>query len=247
MAGERVEADHRRGQALGDALGAARAAVGDDQAADALGVQVTRAELDHLARADQQRRVAVEAREHAPREPDAGRGDRNGGCPDRGLGANALRDRKRGLEQAVELAARGARLPGGAVGVLELPEDLRLAEDQRVEPGSNRERMAHGVRPLDAIQALGERGVAARLGDQPAGHRLRGTADGVHLGAVAGGDDERFRHARQCPQRRERARQPLRVEHDALAHFDRRRAVIQTEDEEGHDGPAAGIGRRIVG
>ena len=104
--GERVEADHRGGQAFGDALGAARAAVRDDQAADPLRVQVARGELDHLAGADQERGVPLEAREHAPREPDAGRGDRDRARADRGLGAHALGDRERGLEQPVELRCR---------------------------------------------------------------------------------------------------------------------------------------------
>ena len=145
-AAQRLEPDHRGRQALGDPLGAARAAVRDDHAADLLRVQVARRELDHLAGADQERRVPLEAREHAPRELDAGGGDRDRARADRGFRAHALGDGEGGLEQAIEQRAGRARLLRRAVGVLELAEDLRLAEDQRVEPGGDGERVAHGVR-----------------------------------------------------------------------------------------------------
>ena len=68
-------------------------------------------------------------------------------------------------------ARRAARLLRRAVGILELAEDLRLAEDHRIEPGGDGIRVPHGIRVLDAVQAICERPVAARLGDEPVGER----------------------------------------------------------------------------
>ena len=243
--GERLEADHRGGQTFGDALGAVGAAVRDDEAADLLRVQVARRELDHLAGADEERSVPFEAREHAPREPDSRGGDRDRVRADRGLRPHPLGHREGGLEQPVQQRAGRACLLRGAVRVLELAEDLRLAEDQRVEPGGDGERVAHRVRSLDAVQASGERPVAAGFGDQPVCERFRPDADAVELGAVTGGDDQRLGEPGQGAERRERARQPLGVEHDAFTHLDRRGAVVQAEDEERHAVPGAEI-RRIV-
>ncbi len=189
--------------------------------------------------------MPLEPREHAPREADAGGGDRDRARADRGLGAHPLGDGEGGLEQAVQQRTGRARLLRRAVRVLELSEDLRLAEDQRVEPGGDRERVTHGVRPLDAVQAVREHPVAAGLGDQPGGERLGAGADAVEFGAVAGRDDQALGKSGQRAERSERARQPLGIEHDALAHFDRRGAVVQSEDEEGHAAPTAKT-RRIV-
>ena len=75
-------------------------------------MQVPGRELDHLAGADQERRVPLESREHAARELDAGRGDGHRACADRRFRANALGDGEARLEQAIEL--RCPRVPASA-------------------------------------------------------------------------------------------------------------------------------------
>ena len=180
----RVEQDRGRLQALGDALRAIEAAVGDDHAADLLRVQVPRGELDHVAGADQERRVALEAAEDAARELDAGGCDRDRARADGGLAADLLGDGERRLEQPVQQRARGARLLRRAVGVLQLAEDLGLAEDQRIESGSDREDVPDRIRLLDAVQAIGQR--AAASGRLPRASRPAA-------------------RCRRCPQRRSRS------------------------------------------
>ena len=92
--------------------------------------------------------------------------------------------------------------------------------------------MSHGLRTLDAVQAVRDRPVAARLGDEPVGERRGGFAHAVELGPVAGRDDQGLGDSGQRTERGERTRQALGIEHDALAHLDRRGAVIQADDEE---------------
>ncbi len=105
--------------------------------------------------------------------------------------------------------------------------------------------MARGVRSLDPVQAIGHRPVAAGFRDEPCSDGFGTAAYAIDLGPVAGGYDQRLGKSGQSAQGSERARQPRRVEHDVFAHLDRRGAVIQSEDKERHDVPAAEI-RRIV-
>ena len=120
------------------------AAIGDDHAAETVGVQVPRNERDHVAGADEQRRALLEAREDRARHRNRRRGDRDGVGADLRLGPHALRDRECRLEQAIEQRPGRAGVLRGAVGILELAEDLRLAEHHRVESRRDRERVRHG-------------------------------------------------------------------------------------------------------
>src|SRR5476651_2070122 len=64
-------------------------------------------------------------------------------CADLGGAAHFLGDREAALEQLVQIGAQAARLVGGADGVLDLAEDLRLAQHHRVQPGGDAEGVAH--------------------------------------------------------------------------------------------------------
>ena len=83
--------------------------------------------------------------EHGLGHRHGGGGDRHGVGADLRLGAHALGDREGRLEQAVQHRAGRAGVLRGAVGVLELAEDLRLAEHHRVEARGHRERVVHGL------------------------------------------------------------------------------------------------------
>ncbi len=47
------------------------------------------------------------------------------------------------MEQAIEQRARAVLLGGDGVGVFHLSEDLRLADDERVEAGGDAEQLPH--------------------------------------------------------------------------------------------------------
>ena len=140
---------------------------------------------------------------------------------------SGMHARLESVDGLAELAARGG---GRLVNVRIPPTGIKVA---------------NGLRPLDAVQAVRERGFSARLPHEPGreGPCLR--AHAIQLRPVAGRDDDGLGDAGKRRERCEREREPLGVEHDALAHLDRCGAVVQPEDEEGHDGIRA-ENRRIV-
>ena len=68
-----------------------------------------------------------------PREVHRDAGDADGARADGGLAAHALGHGEGAVDAAAEQAPQRARGDRGVVGVLHLPEDLRLAEHHRVE------------------------------------------------------------------------------------------------------------------
>jgi hypothetical protein len=114
----------------------------------------------------------------------------------------------RALQEFADAAVRFGRLER----VLHLPEDLRLADDERVERRGHAEEMADGVLlemgaqvARDARRAV----LVGELGDDAldvarGGGRVRigfALGDGVDLGAVAGRDAERLFHRGPLEQR----------------------------------------------
>ena len=97
------------------------------------------------------------------------------------LGVHPLADPQRLLGQLVQRPADGAGLVGCGVGGAQLAEDLRLADDHRVQPGGHREQVLHGgarVVHVDVLGQLGQRhpGVPA----EHRGHVGQPAVEGVH-------------------------------------------------------------------
>ena len=111
-----------------------------------------RRELAHLARADEQHRAVAQLAEDLPRELDRDVRDRDRVAADRGLGARALGGGDRPVAQRVQHRAQAARLLRGLVGLLHLPEDLRLAEHHRVEARRHAEGVAHRRLALEPVE-----------------------------------------------------------------------------------------------
>ena len=93
--------------------------------------------------------------------------------------STSLRDAGRRLEQGLEAGRRGAVAAGGGQRAADLPGDLPLADDHRVEPAGDGEQVGGGVGagadPQVRSTCVG--GVAGAAGD---GLRLpRSRADGV--------------------------------------------------------------------
>ena len=134
--------------------------------------------------------------EEAVGEFDAGGGNGDVVGADGGAVADLFGDGETLLEEAFEDAADGARLPGEAVGLLDLPEDLRFAEDEGVEAAGDAVDVADGLAVVHAEGERGERGGGEVFAGGEPGGELRGvSADGVDFAAVAGGEQGDFVHA----------------------------------------------------
>ena len=213
---------------------------GDHHAADALGLQMARGELAHRPGADQHRGLVVELLEDRPREVDGRRRDRHGFAGNARLRAHALRDGERAVEDSMQHGSGRAGERRLLVMVLHLAEDLRLADDHRVEARGDAEQMPHalasGVR-VEMRRELRVRHVALG-GEELADPRLETARAGVlgdardDLDAVARRDDRRLVHAVETGETRERRLQVDLRERETLPHCDRRGAVAQADDED---------------
>ena len=142
----------------GEALGAGLGAVGDDEIGGAVLDEVAGGELGHLAGADEQDGFSGQGAEDLAGEVDGDRGDGDAGGADLGLGADALGDGEGALEQAFEGAGDGTDLAGDGVGLLDLAEDLGLADDHGVERAGDAEEVADGVALAELVEVRGEGG-----------------------------------------------------------------------------------------
>ena len=123
----------RQGEAAvapGQVLRVGERAVGDQQPAHLAGHQVAGGQFDSLAGADQQHVRFIQPRERFLRQPHRGGGDADRVAPDGGFGARALGGGEGLLERAVERAAEAAGIARIVPGLLDLAEDLRLAQYQ---------------------------------------------------------------------------------------------------------------------
>ena len=100
---------------------------------DALRAQVHAGELGHLPGAEDEHVEAGKLAEDLSRQFDRRVADRNGALAEAGFAAHALADAEGGVEQAMRHRAGEVQLARGRVRRFDLTEDLRLADDQRVE------------------------------------------------------------------------------------------------------------------
>jgi hypothetical protein len=140
------------GDLAGDEGGLLVGAVGDQDGGCALLDEMARGELGHLASADEQDGLALERTEDFAGEVDGDRRDGDGRAADLGLGADALGDGEGALEQRLERGGDGADLAGDGVGLLDLAEDLGLANDHGVERGGDAEEMADGFALAELVE-----------------------------------------------------------------------------------------------
>jgi hypothetical protein len=138
--GDGVEGSSRPADALGELLRALQRAAGDDHFG-ASGPQVAGGELAHLPRAEQERAPLRQAAECFRRELDGGRGDRLRQLRQFRLGADPFARVQRVLEEPVQERAGRPRGQRSVVCLPHLAEDLRLARDERVEPGGDAEQV----------------------------------------------------------------------------------------------------------
>ena len=217
----------------------------DRHVPDALRLHVLRGELAHLAGAEDDDRAAVEVAEDLLGERDRGVADRDGAGAERGFRPHALADGEGRVEQAVEQRSGGFGLPGGAVRFFDLAENLRLADDQRIEAGRDAEQVAGRFEVGDLVDVRLERRSVhavkrADERDQLGSCRRDVVARDVELGAIAR-REHRHLAGRGALRRagRERAQRVLeaaRLEIDALAQLDRRGPMADSDEQEVHLG-----------
>jgi len=120
--------------------------------------------------------------------------------------------------------------------LLQLAEDLRLAQHHRIEAGGDAERMARGVLGRQRVDVRLER-IALELVvvGQPAGRVLRVVRAAVDLGPVAGGQDRRLGHRAGLHQVAQCLGHRLAVEGDPFAHLDRGALVVDADCVELHE------------
>ena len=122
-------------------LGVRPRPAGDDDGADALASQVLCGERADLAGADDQHPAPLETAEDLPCERHCGEAHRHCAFTERRLGANAFADAERPVEQCRSSRPRAVLVGRRLERVLHLSENLRLADDERIEPGGDAEQM----------------------------------------------------------------------------------------------------------
>jgi hypothetical protein len=158
---------------------------------------------------------------------------------ERGLGAHPLGGAPRALEAAAEDRPGGAGGVGPGVGVLQLPEDLRLADHQRVERRRHPEHVIDRRRADVLVQRapdLGRRRAAPRQ-ERPLdlGHRARALGRGrraVDLDPVAGRDQHRLGDAAGVAHVAQHVAELVLGEREVLAHRHRRGPPRQPDHEQ---------------
>ena len=196
LCGQLFEADGEAAVRFGQGLGVREGAVGDDEALDVVVFQVFGDELRGFARADDECGAAVVVVKEAVGEFDAGGGDGDVVGADLGAVADLFGDGEALLEEALQHAADGARFFAEVVGLFELAEDLRLAEDEGVKAAGDAVDVADGVAVVHLEGERGEGcGVEVFVGGKP-GSNVRAVAtDGIEFAAIAGGEQGDFVHA----------------------------------------------------
>jgi hypothetical protein len=190
------------------------------------------AELGHLAGADEENGLAVEAVEDVPGHHDRGRGHRRGGAAEVRLGPHPLGAPERGGADAGQLAAGGAQPLRLLEGVLHLAEDLGLTEDHRVQAGGHPEEVEHRGLATMGVE-VGKQVVPCGASQGRTGPVLEVVAgtDDVELHPVAGGDEQRL--GRRLGHGLEQLGLPLVGQREALADVHRRGVVREADADQG--------------
>ena len=156
LLGQAVEADDRATEALRQAERAVGVAVGDEDRARALVGERARGQLAGLACAEDHHVAFRQRAEHAQREVDRDRGDAHAARADLRLRAHALARRQRRREQAIGQRSRRARAHRRLVRAPDLPLDLRLADDHRLEARRHPVELPGGVAVARRVDRLGQ-------------------------------------------------------------------------------------------
>ncbi|MNZ40518.1 hypothetical protein D3C78_580400 [compost metagenome] len=226
-----------RTELFGQGAGPLQGAVGHDDAAHPLLVQVAGDQGNGFTGADQQRLATTQVTEDLLGQAHRGKGYRHRVFADGGVGAYLLGGTEGGLEKPPEQWADGPGFAGHGIGRLHLPEDLRLAEHQRVKPGGHPHHVPHGIVIFMDVGA-GAQFIQAQLMifGQPAQDTLCAQVVLLYikLAAVAGRKDRGFAAGGQSAELLQGVHQLLRGKRHALAYVYRGSLMVDTEGKKGH-------------
>src|SRR6185503_7873118 len=137
------------------------------------------------------------------------------------------------------------RILRGLVGLLDLAEDLRLADHHRLQAGRHAEGVTDGFRIRVTVEDRVQLAAVARVIAGEEGlqglYRARIVLAGVELHAVAGGEDHGLARPRLRAQAQERVAHLVLGEGEGLAHGERGRPVAHADDDD--HGVRAATGR----
>ena len=116
--------------------------------------------------------------------------------------------------------------------MLHLAQDLRLAQDHRIESARDAEGVRHRAILRQRVHVWMQRPLRQVVEPgKPVRDRIGVVAVEIDLGAIAGREDRRFLHPARADQIAQRVAQCVLRERDALPHVDGRGGVVQAESE----------------
>ncbi len=222
LLGQLLETDGLTVETLGEADRPVVVAVGDEDAGGTAGDQGLGDQLGGLAGADHQHPLLTEVAKRAPGKPDSHRGDRDPLLADRGLLAHPAAGSESAAEETVEDRPGGALDQRQLVGAFDLALDLGLADDHRVEPGGDLEKVVGRVARAQRVEVAEQLGGAdLRLPGEHAQRRRLGFDwvgdDQVELGSIASRYGRRLVDAVNCGQLVQSADRTSLGQREALA------------------------------
>jgi len=188
------------------------------------------AQFDHFTGTDEQDALAGNRLENAFSQMDAGGGHRDDVGADGRRAAHFLGDRERALEKLVQLRAERAVFFGRTHGIFHLAENLRLADDHRIEAAGHAESVADGFRLVVGID-VGRQFVARNLMvmRQPIDHDIGRFGGTVDFRPIAGGQDRHFADRPVARQVTQRMAQFVGAKRYPLADGERRGMMVDAE------------------
>ena len=237
--GKAVEGDGNALEQGRHFLGPGIGPVGDADAAHALADEVTGGQLRHLPGPDEEDAFSLEVPEDLLRQFDGRITYRDGVARDPRLLPDAFRHPKGVVQKPVEKDRRRAVFNGMAIGRLELPQDLRLSHDHRIETRRHAKEVAHRFPILvdveTAFQFIASE-IALPVDELP--ELLNRLPSVLHAGEdlhpVAGRKAERFPDFREAHQLAERMGVIAAGELQPLPDFERGRFMVHADKNEAH-------------
>ena len=230
-----IERDRHSPDLLRQTRRAFEGAVRYDDRAHPSGNKTPRGSLADLSSSQHHDRPPVQIPEDFSREIDGHRSDRRGSAGDLGFAPHLLGHPERVLEKLVEMAGGCPAIGGRSIRLLELAQDLGLADNHRIQAARNTEQMPDARGGFVRV----ERGVAPagsllKVSAKPVQHPERTDACRVILDPVAGRNNNRSRKPVDPADPRERLLELVRADGKFFPDIDRRAPVVDARADDIH-------------